>query len=297
MNKNYLFLILICMSIVVFSPSVSAWGNQVHYNISMEALNQMLVEQPDNLIAGIIRDNMDGCLNGIEYADVGIRYYYTDYKTYKYLHDYTVVAELLRIAKDDNDRAFAYCYKFHLAEDAVSHNYVVPKAIRDTKLNDYLIHPVIELKIEGNYLNNAAFRLMENHEKYDKLMQDATGTDWSADAAWLNTIFGGNKFYEEGFSHEGTTLISKVETVLYKFVALVSSGKTSVPYYKLSIEEAKRVMEGQTSNLDPSGEKAIKAAEEESNVWLYIISFIVFIMLLFILRWFKIIWLFNKGGR
>lgn len=274
-----LFLSLFCLSMV------SAWGPQTHYYIVTQALEQ----SPDTLIEDIIEDNWNACLAGIQYPDVGIFEYYTNFKDYQALHNYNTVDRMLSLAKTDEDRAFAYCFKMHLAADAVSHANYVPGRIRATKLPNYLLHPIAELKIEGYYLDEVGFRLMEDHRRFDWLVEEASGRDWSGEADKLNTILGGGNFYAEGFVPTSVTLFAKAQNVFYKLLKIVVPEKTGKEYIDYSIKECVAVLRGETGDIDPSGEQALRAADSETQIWLYVISFIIIAILFVVSFKYKII--------
>jgi len=285
--------ILIFFIFLIAVPMALGWGEGTHLNITTVALSG-----EDTLISNIIRDNLDACYSGLEYPDVGIFYYYTNFKVYAGLHNYNTVDEMLKIATTDRQRAFTYCYKLHLAEDGISHNYYVPYMIKKYKLNNYLIHPVVELKIENFYttISHRENRLMENHAEFDPFVQKATGQDWSKDAEKLNKILGGGNLYSEGFT-DSTTTWGKFMNGMYKFIALFTSPKSSVDYYNLAIGEAKNVLEGQTSRLDPSGEQALADADSSSALFLYGGTFIfalIFFIISIRLGW---IWFFGLGKK
>jgi hypothetical protein len=284
MKKLFLFLLLLFS--LVLTPSVLSWGPNYHYNITMDALAQA----KDSLIKQTIENNMDGCLSGLSYPDVGIFYYYTDFKEYAGLHNYNIVDEMLRIATNDQQRAFAYCYKIHLAEDAVSHNYIVPQAIRQYKLPNYVVHPIVELKLEGLRLNPIANRLMERHTMFDEFFAQASGKDWSTDAEKLNTVIGGGNFYAKGFTPgESGTWWAGLQNGFYSFLGNFVSDKSVIDYYKLSLNEAILVIEGQTGSLDPSGEISLKQADSDSSLLTYLFS-IGLIIAIFLISWkFKLI--------
>lgn len=271
MKKLYLFLIFVLVSVIGI-PSALAYGNQGHLNLTDSAITEST-----STLAGFLKEHRPACLSGIEYPDVGIFYYYTDFKAYAGLHNYGTVEQMLRIATTDDQRAFAYCYKLHLAQDAISHNYVIPAAIKKTGIPNYIIHPVKELKIEGYFLNPIGYKLMENHAKYDAFVQEATNKDWSVDAENLNRIMGGvaGNLYSEAFTFDKTSFIGKFEGIIYTGLKYFVSNEQSVPYQKLSILESKKVLEGQTPSLDPAGAKALEAADAESELWTYLITLIV----------------------
>lgn len=266
------------------------WGPNTHLHITKQALE----ESEDTLIKTIIEDNMDACYVGLIYPDVGIFYYYTNFKVYAGLHNYNTGNEILRLASNDRERAFAYCYKIHLAEDGVSHNYYVPSAIIKSKMPNYIIHPIVELKIEGKYLDPIANRMMENHKEFDKLVEKATGVDWSGEAEKLNLIIGGSSFYDEAYAHDSISWWGKLQNKFYDVLSLFISEKTSVEYYTLSVESAKEVFNGQTSSLDPSGEKALNDADSSANLWIYIITFVVAIVIFWVSIKYKVIWFGKK---
>lgn len=282
MKCKILFLLPIFLFVIFSLNSVSAWGNNLHTNLSLRAI----ALENNTLISQIIQTNIDACYSGLVYADVGIFYYYTNFKQYAGLHNYNVVDEMLRIARNDRDRAFAYCYKLHLAEDSISHNFYIPAQIKKTKLPNYIIHPIMELKVEGYYLTPTAQRLMERHKEFDWLVEQATGKDWSVDADNLNSILGGGEFYEKAYAHESTTWFGRAQNGLYKIIALFVSDKSTVDYQNLAIQEARGVLRGETNQYDPSGEAALNSADRATMLWLYIGSFVA-IVVIFIISWRK----------
>jgi hypothetical protein len=285
--KKLILLGMGTLFLLVILPNINAFGNQLHYNTTFLITQDKDCKTQDcPLIQKIIQENWDACLTGLEYPDVSIKYYWTNFKVYKGLHSYTTVDEMLRIANNDRQRAFAYCWKIHLAQDGISHNYNVPAAIRTTKLPNFIIHPVQELKIDGHYYNIVASRLMEKHSEFDAFVQQATGRDWSSEAEWFNTIIGGNKFYTEGFAPDSTTWIGKFEKVLYKLTTYVVSEKTSIDYVRLAEDETRRVLRGETSNSDPSGESALASSDSQTSLWLYLGSFLI-IGIIFYVSWRK----------
>ncbi len=262
--------------------SVSAWGPNTHLNITLASLDG----ENETLIAQIINDNFDACLVGLAYPDVGIFEYFTNFKAYQGLHDYNTFDELMRIARNDRDRAFNYCYKIHLSEDGISHNFFVPAAIKRTKLPNYILHAIQELKIESRYLDPRAQRLMEKHAEFDGQVAKATGRDWSSEAAKLNTILGGSDFYDKAYSPDTTTWFGRVQNWMYTVVGKVVSEETGVDYYNLAIAESMSVLRGETPSIDPSGEEALNKADAETKLWLYVLTFLaVFVVYFLSFRW------------
>lgn len=290
---KYKLLSLLTFFFILFSlNSVSAFGPYTHLNITLSALNSEDVN--DSLIATTIKDNLDACFAGLEYADVGIFEYYTNFKAYAGLHNYNTVDEMLKIATSDRERAFAYCWKIHLAADGVSHNYFVPAFIKRYKINNYFGHAPLELSIDGRYIDPRANRLMEGHREFDNLVKQATGRDWSGEADKLNTIMGGGQFYDQAYTVASSTTFGKMQRGFFWAVEKFIPKETGVDYYNLAIAEDKAVLRGETSSLDPSGEAALSAADSNSAVWMYGISFAV-IIIIFVIG-FKYRWIgFHRG--
>jgi len=273
MNRKKLILTLLMMSVflVLTSFSVLSFGPNLHLNILDFAIN----ESENTLIKKIVMENIDACYAGLVYADAGVFYYYTNFKLYKGLHNYNTVDEMLRLAKNDRDRAFAYCFKIHLASDAVSHNIFVPSYIRSTKIPNYIIHPIVELRVEGNYLDIRATRLLDKHKEFDELVTKAVGRDWSKEVDSLRVIIGGGQFYDKAFTPDSTTWIGRSQRAAHKLIAVFVSDKSVVDYRRLSIEESKAVLRGETGSLDPSGEEALAQADKESRLLTYFFSLLI----------------------
>ena len=264
-----------CHSIVAPGPNYHLWD-----------LEESLLLEPDALITQIINENYDACLCGLTYADVGIFEYYTNFKLYAGLHNYNVPDEILKIARNDRDRAFAYCWKIHLATDAISHNYFVPAEIRKTKLPNVIIHPIKELKIESDYLNPISNHMMEIHEEFDDLVEQATGRDWSGEAEKLNQIIGGGQFYEEAYAPESSTSWGKFQNSFYKFIGNFVNDKSAIDMERLTIEESRKILRGETPNLDPSGEESLRQADRDTQMILYLITIFSTIIIFYLgFRW------------
>lgn len=286
-NKGLsLCLVLIAAMMIIVIQPVKAWGPNTHLNITDTAIATF--DEP-SIVLDIIQENWDACLVGLEYPDVGIFQYYTNHKDYSGLHKFNIVDEMLRIAESDRERAFAYCYKIHLAEDSISHNMYVPAGIRKSKLPDYIIHPIIELKIEGKYLDIRANKLMERHAEFDAFFARASGKDWSEEASKLNTIIGGGEFYSKAYNPVTETTWGKFQGYFYKFIYQFISEDVEVDYYNLAIKEVQSVLRGQTPVFDPAGDKALDSADANTQLWLYVGTALL-VLVIFLISWrFKLI--------
>lgn len=270
-------LIAILMLSVILLPLIGAYGPHTHVDITFDE-----VEVSDSLIASLIKENPDACRAGLLYADSGIFFYYDNFQLYKGLHDYNTADRLLQLARDDRQRTFAYCWKIHLAQDGTSHTFFVKAAIERWKIPNYVIHPITELKIEGNHIRLETSTSLEIHEEFDSLVKEATGRDWSEEAERLNKLIGGNEFYTEGFTPSGETTFGKVQRAFFNFISLFVSEEKSVPYVQLARDATNEVLEGGTPSLDPSGEAALREADSKVSIISYVIILAIIILGFFI---------------
>ena len=265
--------------ILLMLPLVSSFGPSTHFFLLSESLSR----SDDTLIKQIIQENIGGCYAGLEYPDVGIFEYFTNFKDYKGLHSYSAVEEMLATATSNEQRAFAYCFKLHLAMDAISHNYWIPAEIKKTKLPNYIIHPIKELAIEGYHLDPLSNRLMEKHAEYDKWVAKAVGRDWSPEAERLNSILGGGEFYSSGYTPQTDSAMAKTQFYIYSFIRKFVSEESTLDFQELSILESVSVISGSTNkNLDPSGEKLLSQADASSQLTLYMIVIGIFLIIYYI---------------
>jgi len=284
-----IYMIIMFSAVIILSSmnGIIAPGPNFHLNNTLDSLNDPSVN--NTLISNLINDNLDACLVGLEYPDVGIFEYYTNFKDYVGTHNYNVPDEMLRIAKNDRERAFAYCYKIHLAQDSVSHNFFIPVTIKRTKLPNYIVHPIQELKIEGRYLDARSNHMMEKHAEFDYLVEAATGRDWSTEADKLNTIIGGGQFYSKAYNPDTGTNWGKIQNTFYSALTYFVPVTTEVNLYSLDKEEVKAVLRGETNDLDPSGELSLNSADQETQLLLYVGSFVIILIIFIVSFYFKII--------
>jgi hypothetical protein len=159
------------------------------------------------------------------------------------------------------------------------------------------LHPVKELSVEGNYLDARSNHMMEKHAEFDKLVEDATGRDWSAEAEKLNTIIGGGQFYSKAYNPDTGTSWGKVQNTFYSSLAYFIGPDSTVDLYKLDLDECRAVLRGETNSFDPSGSLALQTADEETSLWLYVGSFIIILIIFILSFYFKIIGFSKTGWR
>lgn len=290
------FVFLILLVGIIQIKDVESLGPDTHKNITDFILFE---KNPDGsfvengIIAQLIRDNYDACMNGLIYADKYIFDYFSNFVLYQEAHDYNTWDRLINdCAKNDRDRVFGYCGKFHLAEDTISHQNYIPVKIKKTKLPNWAIHAPSELALDGLHITPGTSRIMEGHEEFDALYECASGRPDDGRAERLNRLIGGNKFYQEGYVTQGETLWAKLQKGFFRVLAHTPLVKKddSVPYVELAKSNARQILRGTNPSGDPSGEQALRNADRNANFFLYPFTFLFLGLLFGISIWRRWIW-------
>lgn len=278
-------LLLMFLVILISSINVLAFGANTHVDIDKDLIwtkdsNDDYVEK--GIIAQLIRNNWDACLVGIEYPDKYIFDYFSTFQLYAESHDYNTWDRALNdCARNDRDRAWAYCAKLHLAQDTISHNNYIPTKQRKTKLPNWAIHAPSEFALDGLHIQEETSRIMEKHAEFDSVYECASGRPDEGRAERLNQVLGGNSFYQEAYVTQGTTTFAKLQRGLYIVLSktpLVDKDR-SIDYVNLAISNSRQILAGTNPPQDPSGEKILGAGDKTSNFYLYPITIIGLLIL------------------
>lgn len=111
--------------ILLFPTTGFCWGPMSHIDLANEVLNysQLLIPQIMELIKSFPYDFLYGNIG----ADIVIGKNLTEYEYH--CHNWLVANQILKSARKDHQKAFAYGYISHLAADVIAHNYFVPNMI------------------------------------------------------------------------------------------------------------------------------------------------------------------------
>jgi hypothetical protein len=282
MKKFFIFFI----TLMLLSSSCFAWGPFVHFSKFQKAMDDDSIQSPvkDKILA-----NYDACLAGIEAPDVGVIYYYTNFKAYQSLHDWNYQQKLLELASNDAEETFAICYGIHLVQDTVSHNFFVPDRIRSTKIPNALIHPVVELKIDPLYQDPRASHVMDKFDAYVHLMNEASGDkEWGQEGSILRTAIGGENFYDDGFAPGEETTYFKLLSGTMDFLAKFDLEDSTVDYDARLDKATKDYLMGTIPVFDPSGADALRSADQNANVWKWVLGIALLISLFILTRRYKL---------
>jgi hypothetical protein len=113
-------------------PSISdAWGPATHMKLGLDVLESAVMLSP--LVRELIRRHPYDFLYGNISADITIGKKFIEYR--HHCHNWLVGFEVLRHARKDASKAFAYGYLAHLAADTVAHNDFIPgMMLKDSRM-------------------------------------------------------------------------------------------------------------------------------------------------------------------
>lgn len=265
-----LFVLILIMTVT----TVQSWGPNFHVDVADQVLKE---DGDDTLLKDLARANEDAFFCGLEYPDSAVIYYYSDFMQYKGLHDWNTADKLWDAAKNDRQRAFALGWATHCAMDMVSHNYYIPDKIRSTKIIDAIIHPLYELNTDTHYVNVKASHSMEVHGEFDAWVATVVGRDFSEEAELLNQAIGGGEFYDEAYSIPQQGWLFKTYRVLSNVVKPFVKESMYHPYMDRTKAEVRNIFHDNYPTMDPSGELAIKGADEEAQLWQWAIGILMIV--------------------
>ena len=278
---------LVGLVLAIAAPSVRAWGPYTHTLISEEAFKRVEQIDPTNSVLRAIKNYRQAFNIGLMIPDVAIIYYYTRFETYRSTHSWSWAELLVRTAATEEERAFAYGAMFHLIQDTVSHNWYIPKKLREKLIANAVLHPIVEAKVEARAvqaLGVVGAYSMYGYEKFLPLTKETLGRDVSSEAAILNTALGGGElaFYENAYVIPGTTLLYKVYQRVTPYISAATSVEDAEPFLEETIERTVRYMlYGERPLEDPVGEQKLADADSYiRRVQTAVAGFVVLLILL-----------------
>ncbi|MGP3705205.1 MAG: zinc dependent phospholipase C family protein [Candidatus Bathyarchaeota archaeon] len=316
------FSILILFALLFFTVNVekaNAWGPCTHIYFTEKVLKLAGNTTLTNII---MKPGMKSWfLTGMMYPDVTVIYYYSEWKSYSATHAWTFQKELWRQAceaNDDRAKAFALGVGVHLIQDAVSHNMWIPEKIRNTFVQNNIIHPLVEGLLEArliaedplveamSYSSFAMWNVPFEGNDYfwssekggwltpvewaDKVLGRTVANSFSDEASLFNGILSGGKFYTEGFvipqAGGWWSFYKAFSDFIKNFVSTEDANKyidiaiqCTVEWFKSGQGDNPQAFIGQT---DPTGYENLKQADSfVVNFTVISIIVCIFIILLY----------------
>lgn len=118
-----IFSVITILGLLFLLPGEAlAWGPATHIYLGSEVLNNIALLAPSlqRLLSKHPSDYLYGCIG----ADIIFGKKFTPYSSH--CHNWKVGMKILAEAETDSQKAFAYGYLSHLAQDIVAHNYYIP---------------------------------------------------------------------------------------------------------------------------------------------------------------------------
>jgi hypothetical protein len=276
---------------------ISAWSPESHVYIG----NAMFDEANP---PSIIKDCMpyrDSFLAGELSPDISVVYYYSENgKEYRTMHNWNYANSMFQQAVTQDELCFAYGFSSHLIQDSVSHNEVVPGAIKKTGITNNFLHPLLEKKY-GSAIANAhpeiknitahALDIMSTAKgtRYIEMMQKSLGENTNLDAknevAKLQIAVGGNSFFESSYKPRGETLIFRAYPIINTFTNWIQPivGSVNLPNVDFYFIKARELTENSMNNwgaryqISPHGFDALSSADASVKWFNWIYYLVLFL--------------------
>jgi len=156
---------LVCF---LYSRELFAWGPAAHLKLGLAVIDNLKILGGD--VANIISNNPLQFLYGCISADIiqgkrFIKYIYN-------CHNWDNAFKLLRSAKSQPLKSFAYGYLSHLSADIVAHNCFVPSKMIETYCKRGLKHFLWEMRFDSAVYDLKLDDLIKEISKMDHTLED-----------------------------------------------------------------------------------------------------------------------------
>lgn len=275
------FTIAVLFILLALNTAV-AWGPHGHTWIAND-----LFEKQESEIVRMCTPHRAAFLAGCEIPDITVVYYYTEGgKDYRATHNWNFQQEVMSQAVTEDEVCFAYGIGQHLITDSVAHTDVVPNAIVDTTVPNWLIHPILEKKYdsvlvaqypgvteETPHMLDAMYG--PKGDRYFEMVEYALGEnvriDVKSDTTKLSYALG--SFYETAYKPRGESWMFKMypylDDLTNKLQPLV--GDVNVGNVEFAFDKASSLTTSTYNNwgtryqLSPHGFTELNAANEKAN--------------------------------
>lgn len=286
-------LLLLMLLMFCRTSNVYAWGPITHVYYTERALQ----EAGSTALTDIINRNKKWFYCGMMYPDVTVIYYYTEWKAYSATHAWEFQRRLWQDAitrQSEQGMAFALGVGVHLIQDSVTHNFWVPTKIRNTFIQNNIIHPLSEGFLEAKLASEdplaeavASTAFMAWNVPFDDTNAwfDAEKGRNLTPAEWCETILGspefldecslfndilyGGEFYQKGFAIPESggwwSFYKGFSNVVKNFVSvkdadpyIEQSIRVTVDWFRSGKGDSPQAFIGQS---DPTGYASLKSAD------------------------------------
>jgi hypothetical protein len=300
LKKSLVIAALILLSI---STGAKAWGPATHTWVTNELLDNPQGNQILTLCA-TDKEHRDAFLAGSMIPDVTVVYYFeSGGQMYRATHNWNFQQSVFSQAQNTREQAFAYGIAQHLISDSVSHQFVIPKAIEDHRIPNWLIHPLLEqkydsyLKIKYPEIDSQSKDMLHAvihgpyADRYVQMVQNALPPDFDAQSHINKLAAALDTFYdpEGGGKNPGNTGIFGLYPMISSFADWIAhfTQISNVEHIDIALSrtlsENRNIFNNWPARyaLTPHGFDDIAASDESAN--LFDAMFMLYILLIFII--------------
>ncbi len=136
---------MIFIIFVLIPDNAYAWGPAAHLEFGRDILNNLrfLPLSLQGLLLAFPYDYLYGNIS----ADIVVGKNMTE--TLKHCHNWRIGLKVLKNARTDSQKAFAYGYISHLAADTIAHNYYIPEKFIQSFSSRVLKHTYWEIRFDA----------------------------------------------------------------------------------------------------------------------------------------------------
>ena len=243
---------------LLLPDSAHAWTPGTHIYLGESVLANLGMLPP--LVADLLRAYPFDFLYGNIAADSSIAKSYAPLG--RHCHYWHVGQEIHDLAESDAIRAFGLGYLSHLAADSVAHNYFVPRQLMLTSSTAAVGHSYWETRVEA-HLGDAYARAAK-----DVILLDHGEADAHLDRLIAPTIFSvrtNRRLFRGMVRLTETTSWQRASQVAREYTRWRLEDQDVERHLGLSFDFMIELLGGGSSSahqLDPSGERPLKAAKE-----------------------------------
>lgn len=300
MKKKLLITVTVLFSLF-FISTVKAFDPVSHYYLC-----QRFLAETNNRVANLCGNYPREFCAGAISVDWSIAFYYVEGgKVYKLFHNPQYYFDVEKIATNDAEHCFAYGIMLgHYVPDSFSHNFYIPDAIRQWKMQNWYWHPLTEGRVAASIIKEhpeayagvqTSLDVMFEKPRLIEISQQAAGTESPVDVEEQLKAFKsvlGRPWTDVYKPSEENWLGKYIWPGLATLISTMSDYEDAKPYFEKSLDLMDRMgndislfntCNNQMCPLYPHGFEALEAANREVYASTVIIGIIGLVLLIVII--------------
>lgn len=293
--KTKLIFPIVFLFIMLILPMVESWGPHTHNRINTEILHENTTTI--GIMCGANELNKQAYLLGVMIPDITVIYYFEEGgREYRLSHNWLFQQECMSQAKSDDEKCMCWGISAHLIQDGISHMQAVPKAIEKFRIPNWLLHPLLEKKVDSALalkhpeLITSTPRMMDaldgpQGERYIEMIEYAMGenSEINVKNELTKLRIALDSFYESQFRPTGDTWIfetysriDKLTNYLAPYIGTMNFASIDF-YYEKSKEQTVNTFNnwGTRYQISPHGFTELSSADKgtaNTFTWVFILA-------------------------